>query len=135
MLRVSKLADYATLIMVCLAEQPERSLSAKAVALVTHVQVPTVSKLLKQLANGGLLASTRGVSGGYMLARRAETISLADIVGVVEGQHGLTECSEASGLCALEDACVARSRWRLVSRLVHDTLAGVSLAEFAKVEK
>ncbi|HEX7914523.1 Rrf2 family transcriptional regulator, partial [Rudaea sp.] len=69
MLRVSKLTDYATVVMTVLAESPDEVFSAQALAERVHLELPTVSKLLKQLAQAELVESFRGVNGGYRLAR------------------------------------------------------------------
>ena len=77
MLRVSKLTDYATVVMTVLAEaQGHAVMSAQDLAERAHLEVPTVSKLLKQLAQAQLVESFRGVNGGYRLARARERISL-----------------------------------------------------------
>ena len=75
MLRISKLADYATVILARLAAEPERRFTAAQIALETHLAGPTVSKLLKQLHRQGLVLSTRGATGGYLLARPPAEVS------------------------------------------------------------
>jgi DNA-binding IscR family transcriptional regulator len=70
MLRVSKLTDYATVLMAALADGPDELASASDLAERARFELPTVSKLLKQLAGAGLIESRRGV-GGYRLARPA----------------------------------------------------------------
>jgi len=77
MLRISKLTDYATVILARLAAQPERRFTAGQLASETHLAAPTVSKLLKQLQRRGLVNSTRGLHGGYLLARPAIDASIA----------------------------------------------------------
>ena len=71
MLRISKLTDYATVILARLAAEPERRFTAAQLAAETRLALPTVSKLLKQLHRSGLVQSTRGLHGGYLLARPA----------------------------------------------------------------
>ncbi len=132
MLRISKLADYGTVVMVYLALHSEQLLNAKDIAAHTHLAVPTVTKLLKLLANAGLLQSQRGAKGGYNLARTAEQISIADIIQAVEGPTGLTECSEHHGGCTLESVCHVRGNWQLISRAITTALESVSLADLAK---
>ena len=53
MLRISRLTDYATVVLAALADEPERLQTASALAERTHVALPTVSKLLKQLHRAG----------------------------------------------------------------------------------
>ena len=79
MLRINKLADYGTVVMVYLARRDEQLLNARDIAHHTRLSVPTVSKLLKRLTAAGLLNSVRGVAGGYRLQRSAALISVAEI--------------------------------------------------------
>src|SRR5690242_21457546 len=85
MIRVSRLADYASVVMACLARHPGEVLSAAQVGEETNLELPTVSKLLKQLARADLVESFRGAAGGYRLAKPAQDISLAEIVEALDG--------------------------------------------------
>ena len=69
MLRVTKLTDYATLVLTVLASTPEAVLSASGLAERAGLEAPTVAKVLKPLAQAGLVQAFRGASGGYRLAR------------------------------------------------------------------
>jgi len=129
MLRVSKLTDYATVVMTCLAGDGDGVVSAQALAERARLEVPTVSKLLKQLAQAGLVASTRGINGGYRLARAAERITIADIVTAMEGPIGMTECSAHSGLCDLESHCGVRVNWQRINQAIAGALSNVTLAD------
>ena len=71
MLRISKLTDYGTVILACLASQPDRLWTASEVAERTHVGLPTVSKLLKKLQRSGLVVSARGQPWGLSARARA----------------------------------------------------------------
>lgn len=132
MLRISKLADYGTVVMVYIARQRQSLSSARDIALHTHLNVPTVSKLLKRLAKAGLLTSVRGVSGGYRLKRPATEISVANIIYALEEQRGLTECSLDAGDCALQGVCHVQGNWRLLSQAMESALGSVSLEVLTK---
>ena len=71
------MTDYATVLLAALAREPDACLSAPALAERTRIGMPTVSKVLKILQRGGLVRSTRGLHGGYSLARPAQAISAA----------------------------------------------------------
>ncbi len=129
MLRVSKLTDYATVVMTVLADAPQAVFSAQDLAARAHLELPTVSKLLKQLAQAELVVSFRGVNGGYRLARAPEQISLADILIAMEGPFGMTECSAHVGACGHEVHCGVRGNWRRVSDVIETTLREVTLAD------
>ncbi len=129
MLRVSKLTDYATVVMTCLAESVDEVLSAQWLAERSRLEVPTVSKVLKQLAGAGLVDSWRGVNGGYRLARDPKAISVADIVTAMEGPIGMTECCAHSGSCDHESHCGVRVNWQRISDAIRTALEGVTLAD------
>src|SRR6202012_820070 len=97
MLRISRLTDYATVILAALAEQPDHVRTATALAGQTHMAAPTVSKLLKQLQRAGLVACTRGLHGASHLARPATQINAAAILDAMEGPVALTDCSAGLG--------------------------------------
>ncbi|MEO7052537.1 MAG: SUF system Fe-S cluster assembly regulator [Rhodanobacter sp.] len=132
MLRVSRLTDYATVVMTCIAAHPADVLSTAQIADGTHLELPTVSKLLKALGHAKLVESFRGVNGGYRLARPASTISLAEIVEALEGPIGVTECSVAEGQCDRETQCTVRGSWQHINSVLDRTLRGVSLADMLK---
>lgn len=132
MLRISKLADYATVIMHYLSQQPENWLSAKAIALQLELPLPAVSKILKILSGAKLVASTRGVEGGYRLAKSAHAISMAQVISAVEGRFALLECAHDQGFCTRESRCALKHNWRAIHSFVINTLEQVSLADMGK---
>jgi FeS assembly SUF system regulator len=131
MLRISKLADYGTVIMVYLAKHSHQLCNAKDIALHTHLTVPTVSKLLKRLTGAGLLSSVRGAMGGYRLQRSAANISVADVIYALEEYRGITECSLGPNECSLQGVCLVQGNWRLINQAIGSALSSVSLEALA----
>lgn len=129
MLRVTKLTDYATVVLTALAAQPDAVLSAAGLAEQAGLEAPTVAKLLKPLAQAGLVSGFRGINGGYRLARPPASITLFEIVEAMEGPLGMTECSIHAGSCGIEESCGVRANWRRINDVVADALRGVTLAE------
>lgn len=130
MIRLSRLADYGIVLMTQLSVRPGVLVTAPDMALVSGIPVPTASKLLKVLAQAGLLESHRGVKGGYALTRRAEEIAVLDIIRAVDGPVGLTECTvEDEGGCELEPLCPTRTNWLRINDAVIRALEGISLAD------
>lgn len=131
MLRISKLTDYATVILAHLPQAGEGRRTAAEVAALARLAPPTVSKVLKELQHAGLVASTRGAQGGYALARPAAQITAADIIDAVEGPVALTECASHDNQCGLESSCRVGATWQRVSVAIRAALAGVTLAQLA----
>ena len=129
MLRVTKLTDYATVVLAVLAARPGDVLSAAELAETAGLEPPTVSKLLKPLAQAGLVTSQRGVHGGYRLSRDPADVSLIEIVEAMEGPLAMTECSQHDSRCGIAHQCGVRANWRLINDVVADALRGVTLAQ------
>jgi FeS assembly SUF system regulator len=132
MLRLSKLTDYGTVIMTSMARTPDAVHTAREITEQIHVALPTVSKVLKVLAQARLLQSYRGASGGYRLARAPQKISVAEIIKALEGPIGLTECSTTPGLCHQEMMCPIRPNWQRINRAILATLERITLAEMVQ---
>jgi FeS assembly SUF system regulator len=132
MIRMSKLTDYAILILAHLARTPG-TLTAQELAGRSRVPLPTVSKLAKELSKAGLVLSHRGRNGGYGLARPADQISVAEIVEALEGPIALTECARPGGKagCEIEATCLARESWDPVSRAIENALRDLPLSSIA----
>ena len=134
MIRLTKLADYGIVLMTHLASERTRTVhTARDLAAMTRVPLPTVSKILKALAHMGILESHRGVGGGFTLARDPQRISVADVVTALEGPIAITEClSEGPGACELEAGCPVRSNWDRINGVVRGALERLSIAEMAR---
>src|SRR3984893_12663674 len=134
MLRISRLTDYATVVLAALAQQPERVQTATARAEQTRIAAPTVSKLLKQLQRASLVTSTRGLHGGYQLARPAAQISAAAILDALEGPMALTDCAAGHGNCEIEQTCRVGRVWQRLNLAIRRSLYDVRLAQLAGLE-
>jgi FeS assembly SUF system regulator len=134
MLRISKLTDYGTVILACLAASPGRRLTASEVAERTRLGLPTVSKLLKSFHRAGMLTSARGARGGYQLARPAAAISAAAIIDAIEGPLAITECSGQHSTCEHETSCSTGGAWQRINGAIRRSLDEISLAQLAGQE-
>jgi FeS assembly SUF system regulator len=131
-LRLTNLADYSVVVMTAAARCIDGPMSAAVVASRTGIPAPTVAKVMGLLTRGGLLASSRGVAGGFRLARIASAISVADIIEAVEGPIALTNCQHGEvSACALEGSCAVRPHWRPINIAVRAAFAAVTLADLA----
>ena len=132
MLRLSKKADYALLAMRHLAANAEDgALSARELAEAYDIPAELLAKVLQRLVRGNLLESQQGIRGGYGLARSAALISVADVIGAIDGPFTVTACSEDDQTCDQYSKCNIRDPlWRIKDRIV-SALAATSVAELA----
>src|ERR1700716_2125890 len=134
MLRMSRLTDYATVLLAALADEPERVQTAASLAEQTRIAAPTVCKLLKQLQRAGLVTSTRGLRGGYQLAHPAAQSSAAAVIDALEGPGALTDCSAGHGNCEIEGTRRGGRVWQRLNLAFRRSLYEVSLAQLAGLE-
>jgi FeS assembly SUF system regulator len=134
MVRLSKLADYGLLLMTLIARRESfGQRTARDLAVESHLPLATVSKLLKELLQSGLLVSHRGIKGGYLLAREPQEISLTEIIAAIEGPMALTECStEVTGLCNIEAGCPIKSNQRIINQAVRGVLERITLSDLVQ---
>jgi FeS assembly SUF system regulator len=131
MLRISKLTDYAIIILGHLARSPNGWLNVAELSSMTQLASPTVSKVLKCLTKAEILTSTRGARGGYHLTLPADSISIAQIIDAMEGPIAITECSESPAACLQALSCRTRDNWSALNEAIRKALDSVSLAEMS----
>jgi FeS assembly SUF system regulator len=129
MLRLSKLTDYAVVVLVRLSRETGVQTSP-GIAANTGIPEPTVSKVLKTLAANGLVASQRGAHGGYRLLRPLAAIPVTDVIAAIDGPIALTACVEGSTVeCETQCMCPMRGRWDPVNEAIQQALATITLAD------
>jgi FeS assembly SUF system regulator len=129
MLRLSKLTDYAVVVLVRLAGT-EGVQTSPGIAATTGIPEPTVAKVLKTLAAGGLVASQRGARGGYRLLRPLSAIPIADVIAAIDGPIALAACVDGSATeCESQGLCPVRGRWDPVNDAIHQALSAITLAD------
>ena len=133
MLRLTKLTDYGILLMTHMAASGQGRFSAAELAEITHIPMPTVSKILQMLLHEGMLDSVRGAHGGYRLTRTASEINVRDIINVFEGSIALTECNlDDGGSCDQHDVCSTSNNWKRINQAVRQALEDISLADMSE---
>jgi len=125
MFKLSKLTDYAVVVLVRLARQ-DGVQTSPGIAAATFIPEPTVAKVLKTLAGKGLVLSQRGAHGGYRLARPLAAIPVADVIAAIDGPIALTACVEG-GSCESERLCPMHGRWDPVNEAIEAALHSITL--------
>jgi Rrf2 family iron-sulfur cluster assembly transcriptional regulator len=131
--KVSTRGDYAARALVSLSLHADDSgpTSVRDIAERTGLPQPYLEQILLALKGAGLVRSKRGVGGGYVLARPAEEITLADIVSAVDGPIVVGDFGlpHQDGACDHEGQCVLLAFWGEVGEQMRRHLAAVTLAD------
>jgi Rrf2 family protein len=132
-MRVSSKAHYGLRMMTEFARgYGGGPMSIAEVARVESLPVAYLEQLAAQLRRGGLVESTRGVHGGYMLTRPAADISVLEVVRILEGEVSPVECVASgyvSGTCVREGQCASRGLWQRLKQSIDAVLSETSLAD------
>ena len=130
MIRLGKLTDYGLVLLTYIARAHAESLhTARELAAESRLPLPTVSKILKQLLQSGVLVSSRGMKGGYALAREPREISISEVIADLEGPIALTECSTDLSGCDLEQCCPIKNNQKVINAVVRGALERLTLAD------
>ena len=119
-------ADYAIRIVACLADT-NRRLDANAIAEKTGVTQRYSLKILRKLSHSGIVKSFKGAHGGYILAKKAEEITLLEVIEVICGTLNFSRCTADNGTCTHPNGfCYFKDAFDDVSRYMQSTLGNVT---------
>ncbi|MFG2888521.1 RrF2 family transcriptional regulator [Streptomyces sp. NPDC048248] len=134
-MRISARADYAVRAALQLAAAREAEpLKAEAIADAQDIPHKFLEGILNDMRRGGLVVSQRGGNGGYRLAKPAESISIADVVRVVDGPLVSVRGVRPPELSYTGPAESLLPLWVALRANVRQILEGVSLADVASAE-
>ena len=132
MLKISRLTDYATAVVLFL-QRDNVLQTSEIIAQGLGLEIPTVSKVLKLLTKAQILYSIRGANGGYELAKDVADVSLYDVIAAIEGDTAITECTKTDSLCAQEQGCDTRSGWQQVNDDIKNILLNMTIKRMAQL--
>lgn len=138
MLALSKKTGYGLIAMTHLATLADGEVcSARDLAGRYGMPLSLLMNVLKELASGGFVQSVRGPHGGYRLVREPETITLGQLIGVLDRPIELAECLRAHGRgvdinCKVKGRCPIVDPINRVQQRLIDFLGGVKLSELVR---
>jgi Rrf2 family protein len=137
MLKISKKADYALMALQHIASvqfadvTPGRVVNTKEIAEEYNIPLELLAKVLQVLSKTGLIESHNGPKGGYVLARNAREITIAQIIESIEGPLAITDCShEKDGdFCMQREHCNIRTPLLKIQDSIYQLLNNMTLGD------
>ncbi|HRK98404.1 MAG TPA: SUF system Fe-S cluster assembly regulator [Alphaproteobacteria bacterium] len=131
MIKLSKLSDYAIVVLSQLAADQGRLYTAAVLAQQTGIPEPTVAKVLKLLSRREIVNSMRGVKGGYAMTRIPSQVTVTELIEALEGPISITSCAdiEVETSCHIAGLCPMRGSWHKVNVAVKSALNEVFLSD------
>ena len=139
-MKINKQDEYGLRIMLRIAlADPEMGLSIPQLSELEGLSQPYVGKITRVLRMGGLVQSTRGQKGGYVLTRNADEITTKEVIKALGGNlYNKGFCGSHSGkleLCTHSFDCSVRSLWKIIQQTVDRVLENITLADLMEGEK
>jgi len=136
--RITTLAEYGVICALHLARRAnEGPITGREIAETERLPGDYVEQIMLRLRRAGLVRSTRGAHGGYVLARAPESISIRDVIEASETTtfdlHCVTHPVEEER-CSASHTCSIRPVWLLLQRKIDDVLQSVCLADLMMEE-
>jgi Rrf2 family nitric oxide-sensitive transcriptional repressor len=105
-MRLTAFTDYGLRALMRLAGEPERLFTTEEIAREFDISRHHLTKVVRELAEGGFVTTQRGAAGGFRLARAARDVSIGEVVRCLEARQALVECFRSDGgACALTPRC------------------------------
>lgn len=131
-MKVSTKGRFALRLMIDIVNQEDGGfISLSAIAKRQDISVKYLEQIVSRLTKAGLLRSERGLKGGYMLARPAQTMTVWDVLVASEGSLAPVACLEDTE-CPRQANCPAQGFWQGLYETIYNYCKGVTLAQFAQ---
>lgn len=137
MFSLTRKVDYALIALTELADQAPHRMSARDIATRHEIPLPILTNVLNQLVRSGLIASLRGMKGGYTLVGSAEIVNVVDVIEAIDGAFRLTPCcippsENPAAACDRFDTCSIVDPIRRVHEIIHNVLCQITIADLSK---
>ena len=131
-MRVSARADYAIRALLELAAAgPDAPTRGEAIARAQSIPAKYLENLLADLRRARLVSSQRGIKGGYRLARPASSITLAEVIRVIDGPLAGVRDDAPEDVAYTGAAASLRDVWVALRASMRTVLEAVTLADVA----
>jgi Rrf2 family iron-sulfur cluster assembly transcriptional regulator len=132
-LELTRRGDYAVRVMLALAQESgDGWLSVPTVSAAMAIPERFLPRVMVDLVDSGLVVGHRGRTGGYRLARSADSISLLDIIAAAEPEPDPRIFILRGGPCGADGQCAVHDTFTSARAAMLDRLGATTLAEVAR---
>ena len=128
---VTRKADYAIRCVLHLSREPGTVSSVEEISRAMFVPKTFLAKILQSLMRAGIVSSTRGVKGGFRLAKRPMDINLLDVIEAIQGPSAPNLCAIDKRMCQLSGICTVHPVWMKIKGIVEKELRKKTFAELS----
>jgi Rrf2 family protein len=132
---LTKETDYAIRALVHVAAAPDRSATASTISEQEGIPWLFLRRVLQKLAAAGVLRSTKGRGGGFLLIKRLERITMLDVIQVFQGEVEINQCMVKGIPCCNRPTCPVRRRMKAVEKVLRRELAAITVAMLVQARR
>jgi len=129
---VTRKADYAIRCVLHLSREPGTVSSVEEISRAMFVPKTFLAKILQRLMRAGIVSSTRGVKGGFQLAKRPKDINLLEVIEAIQGPSAPNLCAIDKRMCQLSGICTVHPVWMKIREMVEKELRKTNFANLSK---
>lgn len=131
-MKITTKSDYGLIMMIELAKQKDnKNVSLSSIANKYHLSLSYIEQLATSLRRSKIIKSRQGVKGGYILARDAKKINIAEIIKAVGDDILPVACNHPERNCTKSPYCNAKKSWAILSNVVFQSFRNTSLNQLA----
>ncbi len=128
---VTRKADYAIRCVLHLSRDPEAVTSVEDISKAMFVPKTFLAKILQSLMKAGIVTSTRGIKGGFQLAKRPKDINLLEVIEAIQGPAAPNLCAIDKRMCRLSGICTVHPVWMKIKGIVEKELRKINFAKLS----
>ena len=131
MLKLSKKVEYGLIAIRHIASMNNQISTVKEISERYSIPSDVLAKVMQKLTRGKIILSHQGAMGGYSLARRADAISVMDVISVIEGSKvGIAQCFEIeSGNCSISHNCTIKNPLEKIQLSLENVFSSMKVSE------
>lgn len=133
-MNTSKKTDYALHALMIMSRNKNFEYSASELAEIENVSASYLAKVMQKLSKYKIVSSSEGKTGGYKLNRKAEDISVAEIVEILEEKDNVFDCVDEVHGCTIRDRCKIHAVFKEAYQEMLKKLSKTSIADIMDPE-
>ncbi|MBI5886981.1 MAG: Rrf2 family transcriptional regulator [Deltaproteobacteria bacterium] len=136
-MRLSTKGQYAVRAMVTLAcHSGDKPVTLKDISVEEGISLSYLEQLFVKLRKGRIVKSVRGPGGGYVMAKPASSISVGEVIAVVEEPLNPVACLDDDALkCARASSCITQRVWKGLAEKIAEFLNSVTIEDLSREAK
>ncbi len=135
-MKLSTRSRYGTRMILDMAQHHDgEPIQLGDIAKRQNISLKYLEQIIRPLKKANYIRSFRGSKGGHVLNKTPAEISVGEIVAVLEGGAGLTQCSEDPSVCERFNDCITRFLWVEASKAIFERLSTITFADLLMLDK